>query len=132
MPEENLLAMNGAVVALQPPRAVYVQKDVDQEAGEGYERKQDVEIVAAGKKPTLGEVGFAPAYSTSLLSFFYLLVNTKTFSCTTAYVYRTSSSALCFRNSSSGVRYAATGKLWCAGCAGSGVQWNLSRSGAKW
>lgn len=62
VPEEKLLAMNGAVVALQPPREVLVQKDVDEEAGE-------VEVVAAGKKPTLGEVGFAPAYSKSLKGF---------------------------------------------------------------
>lgn len=64
MPEENLLAMNGAVVALQPAREVQVQRNVDDEAAEALTKTQDVEVVPSGKKPTLGELGFAPANST--------------------------------------------------------------------
>lgn len=65
VPEENLLAVNGAVVALQPPREVQVANNVDDEAEESLTKTQDVEVVAAGKKPTLGELGFAPANSKS-------------------------------------------------------------------
>lgn len=48
--------MNGAVVALQPLKQILVGKNDD-------EGKQEIEVIAAGRKPTLGEVGFAPAYS---------------------------------------------------------------------
>lgn len=80
--------MNGAVVALQPPREVLVRKDVDNEVADGLEQKGEVEVVAAGKKPTLGEVGFAPAYSTSsiftfgqeLYYFIFLVVPPPTYS----------------------------------------------------
>lgn len=60
--------MNGAVVALQPASYVQVPKSVDDEAADSFLPEQLIEksrpeLVIPSKKPTLGEMGYAPAIS---------------------------------------------------------------------
>lgn len=67
--EENLQAMNGIVVALQPPTILQIEKSLDDEAEDALldgkvVRTEPIEVIQpAGKKPTLGEIGFGPANS---------------------------------------------------------------------
>lgn len=62
IPEENLLALNGAVVELKPPCVLPEHKDVDDEAEASLGIK-NIKISAANGQPTLGQLGYGPAIS---------------------------------------------------------------------
>lgn len=68
VPEEKLQQMKGVVVALQPASYVEVPKSVDDEAADSFLPEKMIEksrtqLVIPSKKPTLGEMGYAPAIS---------------------------------------------------------------------